>query len=180
MPMTLKEFATLLDGRTYLHEITEEEEALARELGYVVVFGYSDDNAELRGAIDDEIGCYDGGVIEHEDLQGTILAQWCPDDVDCSWYFSSTLPHEKFYIYEGNYLYCVGAVIDNKKAKPTNADRIRAMSDTELASSFRIGAIPMLASAMKSLTLTATTNARSVFWSGSSSLRRNPNGEEYI
>ena len=133
MPMTLKEFATLLDGRTYLHEITEEEEALARELGYVVVFGYSDDNAELRGAIDDEIGCYDGGVIEHEDLQGTILAQWCPDDVDCSWYFSSTLPHEKFYIYEGNYLYCVGAVIDNKKAKPTNADRIRAMSDTELA-----------------------------------------------
>lgn len=133
MPMTLKEFAALLDGRTYLHEITEEEEALARELGYVVVFGYSDDNAELRGAIDDEIGCYDGGVIEHEYLQGTILAQWCPDDVDCSWYFSSTLPYENFYIYEGNDLYCVGAVIDNKKAKPTNADRIRAMSDAEMA-----------------------------------------------
>ena len=30
--------------------------ALAKELGFVVVFGYSDDNAELRGAIDDEIG----------------------------------------------------------------------------------------------------------------------------
>lgn len=133
MPMTLKEFAALLDGRTYLHEITEEEEALARELGYVVVFGYSDDNAELRGAVDDEIGCYDGGVIEHEDLQGTILAQWCPDDVDCSWYFSSTLPYEKFYIYEGNDLYCVGAVIDNKKAKPTNADRIRCYNNHELA-----------------------------------------------
>ena len=40
---------------------------------------------------------------------------------------------EKFYIYEGDDLYCVGAVIDNKKTKPTNADRIRAMSDEELA-----------------------------------------------
>lgn len=54
--MTLKEFAKMLDGREYGGEITKEEEALAKELGFVVVFGYSDDNAELRGAIDDETG----------------------------------------------------------------------------------------------------------------------------
>lgn len=85
MIMTLKEFAKILDGREYLHEITKEEEALAKELGFVVVFGYSDDNAELRGAIDDEIGCYDGGVLEHDGLPSIIYADWCPKDIDCSW-----------------------------------------------------------------------------------------------
>ena len=77
MIMTLKEFAKMLDGREYLHEITKEEEALAKEFGFVVVFGYSDDNAELRGAIDDEIGCYDGGVLEHDGLPSVIYANWC-------------------------------------------------------------------------------------------------------
>jgi hypothetical protein len=130
----LREFADMLTDREYGHEITKEEEALAKELGFVVVFGYSDDNAELRGAIDDEIGCFDGGVLEHKDLQGTILAEWCPEDIDCSWYFSSTQQSEKFYIFEGEDLYCVGIVIDNNKPKPmTNADRIRAMSDKELS-----------------------------------------------
>lgn len=132
--MKLREFADLLTDREYGHEITKEEEALAKELGFVVVFGYSDDNAELRGAINDEIGCYDGGVLEHKDLQGTILAEWCPDDIDCSWHFSSTQPSEKFYIFEDGELYCVGIVIDNNKPKPMiNADRIRAMNNYELA-----------------------------------------------
>lgn len=131
--MKLREFADLLTDRDYGHEITKEEEALAKELGFVVVFGYSDDNAELRGAINDEIGCYNGGILEHKDLQGTILAEWCPDDIDCSWHFSSTQPSEKFYIFEDGELYCVGIVIDNNKPKSmTNADRIRAMSDEEV------------------------------------------------
>ena len=38
-----------------------EEERLAKENGLVVVFGYSDDNIELRGAINNEAGCFDGG-----------------------------------------------------------------------------------------------------------------------
>ena len=131
--MTLKEFAQMLDGREYGHEITKEEEILAKELGFVVVFGYSDDNAELRGAIDDEIGCFDGGVLEHKDLPATIYADWCPEDIDCSWAYGTSIPHEKFYIFEEGSLYCVGIVCDISKPKPTNADRIRAMSDEELA-----------------------------------------------
>ena len=132
--MKLREFADLLTDRDYGHEITEEEEALAKELGFVVVFGYSDDNAELRGAIDDEIGCYNGGLLTHKKLRGTILAEWCPEDIDCSWHFSSDMPSEKFYVFEDGDLYCVGIVIDNNGPKPqTNADRIRAMSDEELA-----------------------------------------------
>lgn len=131
--MTLKEFAQMLDGREYRHEITKEEEALAKELGFVVVFGYSDDNAELRGAIDDEIGCFDGGVLEHDDLPNMIYAMWCPEYIDCSWAYQTSIPHEKFHIYEDGELYCVGIVCDINKPKQTNADRIRAMSDDELA-----------------------------------------------
>lgn len=108
--MTLKEFAKMLDGREYGHEITKEEETLAKELGFVVVFGYSDDNAELCGAINDEIGCYDGGVLEHEDLPGQIYADWCPETVDCAWAYRTDIPHEKFCIYEDGELYCVGIV----------------------------------------------------------------------
>lgn len=131
--MTLEEFAKILDGRSYGNEITKEEEALAKELGFVVVFGYSDDNVELRGAIDDEIGCYEGGLFEHEDLPSGIYADWCPDDIDCSWAYGTEIPHESFHIFDGDDLYCVGIVCDINKPKPTNGDRIRAMTDEELA-----------------------------------------------
>lgn len=117
MRMTLKEFAEMLDGREYGHEITKEEEALAKELGFVVVFGYSDDNAELRGAIDDEIGCYDGGVLEHKDLPRTIYAVWCPEDVDCAWGYTTTIPHEYFRIYDNGEFYCLGIVCDIQPAE---------------------------------------------------------------
>ena len=131
--MNLKEFANLLDGREYGGEITKEEEKLAKELGFVVVFGYSDDNAELRGAINDEIGCFDGGVLEHEDLPAGIYADWCPEDIDCAWAYGTSIPHEKFCIYDHGELYCVGIVCDINKPSMTHADRIRAMSDEELA-----------------------------------------------
>ena len=131
--MTLKEFAAILDGREYRCEITPAEEKLAKELGFVVVFGYSDDNAELRGAIDDEIDCYDGGELYHVDLPATIYADWCPEDIDCAWAYGTSIPHEKFCIYDHGELYCVGIVCDINKPKQTNADRIRAMSDEELA-----------------------------------------------
>ena len=131
--MTLKEFAKMLDGREYLHEITKEEEALAKQLGFVVVFGYSDDNAELRGAIDDEIGCFDGGKLEHEDLPDVIYAKWCDRETNYAWSYQTSIPHETFRIYEDGDYWCIGIVCDINKPKPTNADRIRAMSDGELA-----------------------------------------------
>lgn len=131
--MTLKEFAQMLDGREYGHEITKEEETLAKELGFVVVFGYSDDNAELRGAINDEIGCFDGGVLEHEDLPDVIYAKWCDREIDYTWSYKTSIPHETFRIYEDGEYWCIGIVCDISKPKPTNADRIRAASDEELA-----------------------------------------------
>ena len=62
--MTPKELATQLNGREYGDEITKEEEKLARENNLVVVFGYSDDIAEFRGIISDEVGAYDGNSIK--------------------------------------------------------------------------------------------------------------------
>ena len=124
--MTLKQFANLLDGREYRCEITPEEEKLAKELGFVVVFGYSDDNAELRGAIDDEISCFDGGVLEHDDLPAPIYADWCPEDIDCSWAYGTSIPNEKFYIYDHGELYCVGIVCDiNKSKQPDLVEVVR-------------------------------------------------------
>lgn len=74
--MTAKEMAELLNGREYGNEITSDEEKLAKESGLVVVFGYSDDNCEFRGAIDDEVGCYCGGEI-HLTKDGIIELPGC-------------------------------------------------------------------------------------------------------
>ena len=130
--MTLKEFADMLSGREYGLEISKEEELLAKYLGFVVVFGYSDDNAELRGAINDEIGCFGGGSLRHKDLPAEIRAEWCPANKECSWAYSTVLPYETFNIYEGGELYCVGIVCDINKPKLTNGEWIRSMSDNEL------------------------------------------------
>lgn len=54
--MNRDKMAALLNGRSYGEEITENECAIAQAHGLVVVFGYSDDNVELRRAIHDEIG----------------------------------------------------------------------------------------------------------------------------
>jgi len=59
--ITAEELAAKLNGREYGEEITDTEEIEAKKSGLVVIFGYSDDSAELRGAINDEIGCNGGG-----------------------------------------------------------------------------------------------------------------------
>ena len=61
--MTIYEFAEGLNGRQYRKELYPFEEQRAKALGFVVVFGYSDDNTEFRGAYDEEIGCFYGGRV---------------------------------------------------------------------------------------------------------------------
>jgi len=135
--MNIKEFTQMLDGREYGAEITQEEEALAKALGFVVVFGYSDDNAEFRGAINDEVGCYNGGLI-HVTREGllqmppcdeytggggcpyfntalgraaVISAKWSDKD-GVPWSYETEIPHEVFNIYEDGELYCEGIVFN--------------------------------------------------------------------
>ena len=58
--MNKTDLAKILNGREYGSEITETEEKQAKDNGLIVIFGYSDDNIELRGAIEDELPSYDG------------------------------------------------------------------------------------------------------------------------
>lgn len=138
--MNASELAAILNGREYGSEITKAEEAQAKAAGLVVVFGYSDDNVELRGAIEDEIGAYDGttfrvcsygllpnwpadsdeGWSENEaeeyfrrKLAGftTIEAVWCPDgDEGMSWAYHTEIPHATFDVMEDGEVYCRGIV----------------------------------------------------------------------
>ena len=64
----IDDLANLLDGNEYGNELRNEynlnvEEICAKN-NWVVVFGYSDDNLEIRGVIDDEIGAWEGITIK--------------------------------------------------------------------------------------------------------------------
>jgi len=136
--MTKEELAAMLNGRQYDEEISKDEERLAKEAGLVVVLGYSDDNMEFRGAIDDEIGCGDGSIVEM--LNGKILANRC-DDENCpyfaklrrspdikkieavwaqgeySWQYRTDIPHAEFDIVEDGEKYCRGIVFELAEIK---------------------------------------------------------------
>lgn len=128
--MTTKELANILSGREYLSEITEDEKRRAKAAGLVVCYGYSDDNVELAGAFDEEVGAYEGTTIyfdkdglmyeppcgglgcryydEAREKCKTIDAVWCGGNAP--WTFETDIPHETFNIYDDGDLFCVGIV----------------------------------------------------------------------
>ena len=65
---TIKDLAKLLNGNEYGDELLNEYkinvEDLCQKNNWVVVFGYSDDNMELRGVVDDEIGAWEGVIVK--------------------------------------------------------------------------------------------------------------------
>lgn len=132
--MNIQEFAKMLDGREMGNEITRGEVELAKLSGFVVVFGYSDDNAEFRGAIDEEVGCYNGATI-YLDKKGifegcececshsvlakekckTIESVWNDEEENGpAWTYKTDIPHEKFDVMEDGAVYCRGIVFDIK------------------------------------------------------------------
>lgn len=129
---TAKELAAMLTGREYLNEILAEEERIAKNSGLVVVFGYSDDGVELRGAIDDEVGAFngatifvrrDGKLLNDPDCCNTdcpyykaaadeaiaIHAIWHDKGGPC-WTFETAIPHETFMIVDEGTPFCEGIV----------------------------------------------------------------------
>jgi hypothetical protein len=81
--MTKEQLAEILNGRSESDVISREEIANACGDGLVVVYGYSDDNVELRGAIDEEIGAWDGTTLYFN--KDGLLENKCGDD-DCPYY----------------------------------------------------------------------------------------------
>lgn len=118
----LKNIANMLDGRQYLNEITDEECKYLEEQGIVAVFGYSDDNVELRGAVDDEVGLFeDGFVIVSKDgsvrTAGMYSSKACVKDGEAKiaayhgiWRFETDVPHEEFTVYEDEDVFGKGIV----------------------------------------------------------------------
>lgn len=136
--LTAKMVAERMNGREYMHEIGDDEENELVFRGLVVVFGYSDDNVELRGAITEEVGCYEHGTIPI--LDGDIFVPPCGDDCeryDCQllkdayrrsksiraefksdgWKFDADFPYEKFVIMEDGKVFGEGIVFDLEDLK---------------------------------------------------------------
>ena len=109
--MTKEELAEMLNNRAYLHETTPEIEQLAKDNNLLIVFGCSDDLCEFRGAILEEVDCYEGGTIRHKELPKPIESLLCSGR-DCLWSYETELPYAEFNIYEDDELYCIGMVVD--------------------------------------------------------------------
>lgn len=125
--MTIKEFAAILNNREYDNpQFTKEEIKVAKDNGFVIVYGASDDLMEFEGAICDEGGCFDGGevwfdkygVVDEPEptVYKCIEAVWCDSDVVdenenmITWSYKTDIPHETFMIYEYGEPYCRGIV----------------------------------------------------------------------
>ena len=60
-------------------QFTKEEIAIAKENGFVIVTGASDDLVELEGAITDEGDCWEGGEICVRAVSGGRIVDSCTD-----------------------------------------------------------------------------------------------------
>lgn len=133
--LTKELLAVALHGREYPFDLTAEEQAQAKAAGLVVIFGASDDLMELRGAINDEFDCYDGGTalidakgllpardsIEGDDdlrdffarepLAKKVEAVFGQEAPAPTWTYNTTIPHATFDVMEDGELYCRGIVI---------------------------------------------------------------------
>lgn len=139
--MTAKELAAALSGREYGMEISREEAQAAKEAGLVVVYGSSDDCMELRGAIDAEVGAYEGATI-YVNRDGLVDDPVCRDAEECTcpyfvavrnaaktikaiwhdaggpcWTFETDIPHETFTIMEDGEPFCVGIVFSAEEVE---------------------------------------------------------------
>lgn len=127
--MTKEEWAKLLNGREYRHEITRQETEQALFEDMVIIFGASDDLVEIVGVVNDELGCFEGGSFYFND-RGLVLnicdSPYCPHFIEAknaaskvvavwdqdgySWTYETDIPHATFDIMEDGEKYCRGIV----------------------------------------------------------------------
>ena len=124
------ELAKKLNNLQYQSGDIEDFHNVAKDNNLVIVFGASDDLMEFRGAIYDEVGCYEGGTAFITD-GGKLLQNECDND-ECpyfkleeqtslkikavwdkdgySWIYETDIPHVTFDILEDDEKYCRGIV----------------------------------------------------------------------
>lgn len=132
--MKKEELAMRLNQHEYRNETTPDIEAEAKASGLAIIFGASDDLMEFRGAIDEELGCFEGrevlidskGVLPEreqidndEELEDFFLRRKTAKKIEAiwdkdgySWLYETTIPHVTFDILEDGNKYCRGIVID--------------------------------------------------------------------
>ena len=124
--MTVKEYAEMLNGREYGYpQFTKDEIQIAKENGFVIVYGASDDLMEFDGSLYEEAGCFDGGKVYFDKTGAVdepffgcncIEAVWCDKERTDSegniitWTYKTDIPHETFMIYEDGEPYCEAIV----------------------------------------------------------------------
>lgn len=122
----IKEFAKSINGKERDYpQFTKGEIQTAKENGFVIVYGCSDDLMEFEGAICDESGCYDGGRV-YIDKTGVLSVDepttgksWIDeiwhDEMGengeiITWTYETEIPHETFMIYADGEPFCRGIV----------------------------------------------------------------------
>jgi hypothetical protein len=139
--MNYKELAKKLDGVIEYSEVTPEIEKIAKDNNLVIVFSWSDDCVELRGAIYDELSA-NGGIIFYVNKSGSVFnrcdcgdcpnsrltkedkkieAVWGRPSDKWRWSYKTDIPHETFEVYEldvEDKKWCLGIVfsLDNLEA----------------------------------------------------------------
>lgn len=108
-------------------ETTAETDKLAKDNGIVIVHGYSDDGCNFRGAIIDNVGCFDGGSIyftkegeffsDKPDFPvNEIKAVWCggvkheKTGSAYRWTYETQIPHKTFDVMEESEPFCRGII----------------------------------------------------------------------
>jgi hypothetical protein len=133
--MTKEELAQKLNDHQYRQDFPADVMKQARVNGLVVMFGYSDDLLEMRGALEDEIDCYDGDVVKFDKegfVQGNMedeedddiiikmatrrkngIRVQASNDKGC-WVLKTKVPHAKFNIMDEGELQCEAIVFSLK------------------------------------------------------------------
>jgi hypothetical protein len=132
MMQTLERWSWIFHAQNVGYEAQESiYEAMKRD-HVVAVFGASDDLLEFRGAINDELGAWEGTecwitpngtLIDTENLAKSyesngvalihINAEWCPSDADMNWRIRTSAPHAIFELLnddDSSRVFCLGVV----------------------------------------------------------------------
>ena len=125
-----EQLANMLNGRVRGHELTPEEQEVAKENDLVVVFGYSDDSMIFNGAIHGQADCWQGGVayLDEKGLKKTSTENTTSKSIRAVyaesserlfhgksyWSFETDIPHAKFLIYEDEIGYNEAQDIDDE------------------------------------------------------------------
>lgn len=139
--MTKEEIANMLNGIEYCADYSDIAKQ-AKDNGFIIVSGASDDLVEFDGAIRDEGGSFDGGDVyfdrkgvaqDGEKLANKITAVWCgkvgnkpAGDLEefqaengkvIAWAYKTDIPHATFMMYEDGEPYCRGIVFSIEDVK---------------------------------------------------------------